>query len=166
MIHIGIDQSYTSTGFVVVKDEDIIAFDTIHTKPGDGDIFNRAHTVASKLHEWCYSYEECCIAMEGLAFGIRGSATRDLAGLQFVIMDYLRFQLNKEVLIVSPTSLKKFATGGGGSSKQKVTKAMMVGSLGEDTRTLFKTKYKTSNGLYDITDAYFLAKYSQSKEVQ
>ncbi len=165
MIHIGIDQSYTSTGVVVLEDDKILDFCTIHTSPNDGDVFTRVNTVASKLKALC-EYDVCSIAIEGLAFGIRGSATRDLAGLQFVIVDYLRFQLNKDILIVAPTSLKKFATGGGGGAKKKVTKAMMVDSLNEDTKLLFKTKYKASNGLYDITDAYFLAKYSQSKETQ
>ena len=160
MIHIGIDQSYTSTGYVVLDNDEVIDFDVIKTNPDDGDVFTRAHTIANRLSAKCNT-TDCCIAIEGLAFGIRGSATRDLAGLQFVIIDYLRFQLNKDVIIVAPTSLKKFATGGGGSKKVKVTKSMMFGALDDDTKVLFKTKYKASNGLYDITDAYFLAKYSQ-----
>lgn len=162
-VFIGIDQSYTSTGYCVIKDNDVLDFGVFKTSIHDGDIHDRANNVVNNITSLCNNYNDFKFSMEGLSFGQRGSATRDLAGLQFIIINHIRFQLKVlDINIISPKSIKKFATGSGGSSKVKVTKTMMVHSLPEEIKALFKTKYKTSTGLYDVTDAYYLAKYNQS----
>lgn len=151
---IGIDQSYTSCGVVVLnEDGSVHSFDTIKTV-GE-DIFLRARQVAQELETIVNQQHNLqTIGIEGLAFSKFGNATRDLAGLQFVIMNTLRHELGQEVKIVSPNSLKKFATGSGKAKKQE-----MVDFLPEHVIDLFKQEYKKSNGLYDVADAYWIAKY-------
>ena len=162
-IFIGIDQSFTSTGYCVIRDNEVLDFGVFKTTIHDGDIHDRANIIVNNITALCNNYKDFKFSMEGLSFGQRGSATRDLAGLQFIIINYIRFQLNiLDINIISPKSIKKLATGSGGSSKVKVTKTMMVHSLPDEIKALFKTKYKTSTGLYDVTDAYYLAKYNQS----
>lgn len=160
MIYIGFDQSYTSTGYCVYEDT-VIDYGTLHTSKDDL-IYDRAGIVAKNIIDIINKYPNCRVSLEGLAFGMMGSATRDLAGLQFVIINNIKQHTHvKDVTIISPTSLKKFATGSGGSKKIKVTKPIMFKSLPDEYQKLFKQKHKASTGLYDITDAYYLAKYLQ-----
>ena len=163
MVYIGLDQSYTSTGYCVLNDDEIIDFGTIKTDPSES-IHRRAGTAAKGIVDVINNYPESKVSIEGLAFGIRGSATRDLAGLQFVIMDRIYNQTHvDDVLIITPKTIKKFATGSGGSAKKKVGKKDMFDSLPSDVQDLFKSKYKPTSGLYDITDAYYLAKVLQNE---
>jgi Holliday junction resolvasome RuvABC endonuclease subunit len=164
MLYIGIDQSYTSTGYCVLNGDEIVEFGTIKTN-ADDSIHRRAGESGSAIVDLINRYPESKASIEGLAFGMRGSATRDLAGLQFVILDRIYNNTHiDEVHIITPKTIKKFATGNGGSAKKKVTKKDMFNSLPLDVQNLFKTKYKSSSGLYDITDAYYLAKVSQSTQ--
>ena len=49
------------------------------------------------------------VCIEGLGFGAKGDATRKLAGLQFMILSALEeCEMYDEIMIVPPTSLKKF----------------------------------------------------------
>lgn len=163
MHYIGIDQSYTSTGYCILDDNGIVDFGIYVSVPDD--IYGRAKYIGIKLTELVNSYPESLVSIEGLAFGMRGSATRDLAGLQFVIIDRLLSNTHlKDIKIISPKSIKKFATGSGGSSKKKVTKKDMFASLDDYTQSWFKSRYKATKGLYDVTDAYYLAKYHQSED--
>lgn len=135
------------------EDGSVHFFDTIKTV-GE-DIFLRARQVAQELETIVNQQHNLqTIGIEGLAFSKFGNATRDLAGLQFVIMNTLRHELGQDVKIVSPNALKKFATGSGKAKKQE-----MVDFLPQHVLDLFKQQYKKSNGLYDVADAYWIAKY-------
>lgn len=162
MVYIGIDQSYTSSGYCVIENDNIIEFGTIKTDPSM-TIYQRAGESGKNMVELVNKYPGSKVSIEGLAFGIRGSATRDLAGLQFVIIDRLCNNTHIDtVQIITPKTIKKFATGSGGSTKKKVTKTDMVNSLPENVKELFKSKHKSTNGLYDVTDAYYLARVLQT----
>lgn len=120
------------------------------------DIYDRAIQVANFVCEKVEQHNPTNMNIEGLAFGIRGDATRDLAGLLFTIITTMRKRgLTVEVKIIAPTSLKKFATKTGKSDKSAMTLAV-------PTETLEKFKeanYKKTTGLTDIVDAYWLSKY-------
>lgn len=158
---IGIDQSYSSTGFFVLDlDGNILEFGIKSAKKCDDmDIFKRAWYISSQLIEVVSKYENPRLCLEGLSFAQIGSATRDLAGLQFTIINNFRELHNyKDITIVPPTSLKKFALGKGKGSKQE-----MLESMPKDVQEqMILHKYKKSNGLYDLADAYWLSQYIKS----
>jgi len=167
MIYLGLDQSFTSSGYCLLNEDNIVDFGVIKTNQEDGDNHDRVHIIINKLEEIYNEHKEIKMSMEGLSFGNNGNAIRNLAGLQYVIINKFKYEMKiGDITIISPKTVKKFATGSGGSSKNKVTKAMMSAALPDGVRTLFKSKYKVSTGLYDIVDAYWIAKYNQSNIVE
>jgi Holliday junction resolvasome RuvABC endonuclease subunit len=159
MIHIGIDQSYSCTAYCILKGDNVLDFGTIKTKKDDGDIYFRANYIIQNLKEVIKQYNNLKVSIEGLAFGNTiGNSSRDLAGLIHIIINHFRYDLDMtDISIIAPTSVKKYATNNGKASKKE-----MVESLPENVRKLFKDKkYKVSTGLYDLTDAYYIAKINQ-----
>lgn len=160
MITMGIDQSYNSTGCVIIQNDQII-FDECITigNNKETDVFDRSYILANYLKDITEKFKPTNVIIEGLAFGIRGDATRDLAGLQFMIINSIR-HCNHPIspLIVAPMSLKKFSTGSGRSDKKE-----MFNHLPEHIKKYFKEikKYKVSKGLFDMVDAYWLAKFTK-----
>lgn len=154
---LGIDQSYTSTGWVV-KDGDSVEHVGILRSDATQTIYERCSFLANEIVSLIEQHCVDCVAIEGLAFGKFGNATRDLAGLQFVMIVKIIEKLNKPVnfvRIVTPRSLKKFATDAGTASKVD-----MYNALPQNVKELFKTlDIKKTKGLYDVTDAYWLASY-------
>lgn len=156
---LGIDQSFTSTGYVVLDENNqMIDFGRIITnEEQQGDVFDRAHFIASYIGVLYLAHTPQLIGLEGLAFSKFGDATRDLAGLQFTIVNYLRNNMKikkDDMLIPTPNTVKKFATGKGNSNKDA-----LVDSLPKDVLQLFKDrKYKKTTGLTDVTDAYWIAR--------
>jgi Holliday junction resolvasome RuvABC endonuclease subunit len=160
--YIGIDQSYTSTGLVVLNElKEILHCEIISSIPSD-DIFKRAWLVSEAIINTISSFQPCTLSIEGLAFSMTGNATRDLAGLQFCIITKIKFILEKEITIVAPPTLKKFATGSG-----KANKNDMIAALPQEISDYFtkEKKIKKTKGLTDVTDAYFLACYLVDNEI-
>lgn len=153
--YIGIDQSYTSTGLVILNSQNKIVHHMVISSDPKEDKFKRAWEISEAIKIKVKEYMPCRIAIEGLAFAMQGNATKDLAGLQFLIVSKIKFQLNKKITIVPPNTLKKFATGNGQANKND-----MLAKLPENIKTFFeKEKFNKSNGLCDLSDAYFLASY-------
>lgn len=164
---LGIDQSFTSTGVVVINDSGAMIKSATIKTPKDLDIFERAWQVANTIStDYINAYTPEMIGLEGLAFSKFGDATRDLAGLQFTLVNHLRhihsydevddeLVPNTHVIVVSPNELKKFATTKGNAKKQQ-----MVDCLPKYVLESFKKQnYKKTTGLYDVTDAYWIARY-------
>jgi len=153
MIILGIDQSFTCTGFCVLsEDKEIIEFGTITTSKDDGDIFIRARKIVDRLKEISNNNKVDKICIEGLAFGGIGNATRQLAGLQFLIVDSFR---PLSVEIIAPTAVKKLALG---KTKGKIVKKDLFDALPEETQKSFLNfGLKKTKGLYDVTDSYWIS---------
>lgn len=152
---LGIDQSYTSTGVVIFSDINKIEKVMIISSNKKDDVFKRSWDIANTICDIAVLEKIDKIGIEGLAFGMRGDATRDLAGLQFMIVNLLQFTKGFKVSILPPTTIKKFATGSGRAKKDE-----MYDSLEDEVKDIFKANgFKKSKGLYDVTDAYFIAKY-------
>jgi len=156
---LGIDQSYSCTGIVILNNGILESFKTIKTDKQDKDTYNKALTIALEISNIIKENDINEIRIEGLGFGSVGNATRDLAGLQFTIINICKLQNpNLNFLILSPNTVKKFATGSG-----KASKTEMIDALPEDIKQLFlDKKYKKSTGLADLTDAYFIGLYSST----
>jgi len=154
--YIGIDQSYTSTGLIGLDDnQHIIAQEVISSLKCDGDYFTRAkvvsESVANKINQIDqYTDHQIKVACEGLAFSLRGHTLQNLAGLQFMIVNAIREE-GFDVKILTPSTVKKNATGSG-----KATKQDMFDSLPENVQKMFETIPK-SQGREDLTDAFWIA---------
>jgi hypothetical protein len=160
---LGIDQSYKSCAVVIMNDDECIDFEILK-KDEDEDVFTNAYLLAYKIGKKVVEFTPDRVILEGLSFGNLGNMTRDLAGLQFCIVTYIRHHLLylRPIDIVPPPTLKKFATGHGRAEKQD-----MIDKLPPTIAELFKAQgFKKTTGLSDLADAYHLAKYGQLNPLQ
>ena len=95
--------------------------------------------------------DEIIVNMEGISYGSTGSAAlADLAGLNFAIR-MLLIEKGIKFKIVSPISLKVFATSNAGASKEEMSWAWKL--LDKEMGNIDKIK------IDDLADAYFLCRY-------
>jgi Holliday junction resolvasome RuvABC endonuclease subunit len=153
----GIDQSLNGTAVCIIENDILVDFCVIRTNKFK-DVFSRTLSIALELCEIYEKYKPNIVHIEGLAFAMRGNATRDLAGLLFTIINVMVLKHPEvQLLIVPPTTLKKYATGSGKAKKED-----MIACLPEDVMKRFTdAKYKKTTGLADLADSYHLAKYKK-----
>lgn len=152
---LGIDQSYTNCAVCVVDDEgNVVNFERFKSNTAL-DIFARALEVASFIAEYVTKQTPSVVKIEGLAFGISGNATRDLAGLLFTIVNVMKLKHPAMAIgIAAPTQVKKRATGSGKAKKED-----MIAALPEEVRKTFTDAgFKKTTGLSDLADAYWIAR--------
>lgn len=151
---LAIDQSYTSSGLMVFDGDEVLHAEVFNTSK-DEDIFDRAWNIATHIKTLVTNYSVNHVAIEGLAFGMRGSATRDLAGLQFTIVSVVKQLTSTPVTIVSPKTIKLRATGSG-----KAKKIEMLDALPEKIKNYLVEDLgiKKTKGLYDCADSYWIGK--------
>jgi len=157
---IGIDLSITCSGIVILnKNGDMVSFHTIKTQPKDfANIYKRGTHIMKELDKILSMYPSATVAIEAPAFGARGNGAYSLHGIHF-LATMLSYKHNKEPLQVAPTAVKKFATGKGNAPKDKVFEELPK----EIANRFISNNYKKSTGLYDLTDAYFIAKLGLHK---
>ena len=157
MIVLGIDQSYNSSGIIVLEGDTIIHSECFKSNK-NFDRFGQAHEIATHIADLLDIHKPDIVAIEGLAFGMSGNVTRDLGGLQFVIVAHLQEVKKQPVKIVAPLTVKKFATGSG-----KAKKEQMIESLPEYVLNNFLLLgVKKTTGLADLADAYWIAKVAEN----
>lgn len=150
MLVLGIDPSLTSTG-VCISRYNLAYYTEVIRSDKDQDTYTRINYIVDKIFDIAVRYEPEKIVIEGVAFGGVGNATRDLAGLHYMLACSLKLVYD-DVIIVPPTSLKKFATGSGKAKKQD-----MYNSLPEHIKEHFsEIGLQKTKGLPDIVDAYWL----------
>lgn len=163
MYTLGLDQSFTSTGFVLIHSDthEIEACGLIRSTVSR-DIYRRAIEIADGVKQIITKYNVKTVGIEGLAFGTRGDAARDLAGLQFVIIaELIRTDPELKFSVVSPKTVKKYACNNGSADKK-----MMYAALPEVVKNRFNDeKFLKTKGLYDVTDAYWIAKICASATI-
>ena len=156
---LGVDQSYTSTGYCVIGSTNLVTDIGIFKTDKKLDIYSRALLVSDFVASMIKEHNVQHLVLEGLAFGMTGNATRDLAGLLFTIMTTIRSSKIKVIeSIVAPTALKKFATGSGTSKK-----GSLYANLPREVMKMVNEKgLKKTTGMFDASDAYWLAMYGIS----
>ena len=158
MLTLGIDQSFTSTGVCIFKDNELVKSAIIVSNKSD-NMYERAFSVSFQLKSVVDKWKPDIIALEGIPFMSRSNVTRDLAGLQYAIVMLLlsKYELDKNLYVLPPTSVKKFASGSGKASKEE-----MFLSLPKEIQNKFGNLPK-SKGRYDLTDSYFIGLLGESK---
>ena len=153
---LAIDQSYTSSGIVIIEN-DTMTYAERYVTSKELSMFERAGKIADHINMLAELHNPDIIAIEGLAFGMRGNATRDLAGLQFVIAVAVSYNNNYTLDIIAPLTVKKFATGNGRAKKEE-----LLESTPAEAVRIFKDdlKVKKTTGLLDMVDAYWIGKTS------
>lgn len=154
MTILSVDQSYTSSGIVTLSEDGRVLASELYKSDPEQDIFQRAWVITDHIASVADHCHARFVALEGLAYAKAGDATRDLAGLQFVITSVLRFIHGYHVEIVYPTTAKKVATGKGNSKKEALLEV-----LPDDVRQAFdRMGAKKTTGLMDLTDAYWIGR--------
>ena len=120
MTIIGLDLSLTATGMVVVVDNGRPSSTVIEPKALRGiermrwvvrEIRNRGVIRPDRMSQ--------LILIEGFSFGSKGQAIFEIAGLGYLVRDFL-YELAVPYVVVAPGQVKKFATGRGNVNKNIV----------------------------------------------
>ena len=95
--------------------EDLIETQIIKTFP-DIIIDHRLDSIVSHINDANLKYHPEIVIIEGLAFQGKGNSSAQLAGLHYLVRNYL---IKNEVhfKIIPPTKLKKFVSGKGNAKK-------------------------------------------------
>lgn len=148
---LAIDQSFTSSGIVLLEDG-VMTHAELFTSNDELDTFARVWEVTRHVRHLVEKFAPDLVAMEGLAFSKFGNATRNLAGLQYSLVTCIRYIDGKDVVIIPPNTVKKVATGNGQAKKEQ-----MYDMLPDDTKEFFiNMGAKKTKGLYDLSDAYWI----------
>lgn len=152
---VGLDLSLSSTG--VSDGRSVHAFRTKPDRTTEARLDELLHLCTVFIQspsQWTDEAPEGTradlVVVEGPAFGAKGNAVDQLAGLRWMVRHRL-WTMGVPFAVVQPTALKLYTTGHGHASK-----ADMVNALA-DRHGLDLTAHKASNGLYDMADAYALA---------
>jgi crossover junction endodeoxyribonuclease RuvC len=147
-IYIGLDLSLTSTGFVALCGEELVASKVVKAPNGCMGVARLAF-LRIKISELIDIYHRpIVVGIEGYSYGSRGR-TFEIGELGGIIR-LLMAEKNLTTYIIPPTSLKKFATGKGNCGKPQVGVAVY-------------RKWKMEFPSDDICDAYVLARMVAAK---
>lgn len=107
----------------------------------------RIRSIVSQLRPYADRADEVWI--ESISYSSNGNATRDLAMLFYALHSAFNAKW------VAPTTIKKFATGKGNTKgKEALFNALPVAA-----QRVFDA-YPKTGGKYDLTDAFWIAKYA------
>lgn len=145
-LYIGIDQSYTGFGLVVLDENghcherSLLKFPSVGSD--GGRLLHIQDTLIERLSIHLNSGAECTMAMEGYAYGAK--LNREKLGELGGTVKLTWYALTGEdPLIIAPTTLKQFATGKGRASKEEMIFAVQ--------------KWDAEVTNHNVADAYALA---------
>lgn len=121
---VGIDFSLTSTGVCAITDGEAECI-TIRSKKEERwfEFPDRVAQIAADLEQWVRS--DALLVLESPAFAAKSSSLDRMFGGWWLFVDELRTTHLFEVpLLVTPSQVKKFATGRGNASKDEVLLAV------------------------------------------
>lgn len=144
---LGIDQSLTSTGLIVLNDKvEIVHQELVETKVKDFDLeIERLIHIKNKVWVIAKQFNIEKAYMEGFSFKSKGHSLFQLGGIGYLIRE-LFYDKKIPLFIVEPTKLKKFVTGKGQCKKELIL------------LKVFK-KWGIEFDSNDLADAYSLARY-------
>lgn len=132
---LGIDPSLTATALCTVSGAVSPVLAVSRTKPQAGTPAKLARLRAQRAAVLAAAVHADLVVIEAPSFGSQGSATRDLAGLWWLMVDAL-IGMGYPLGVVPPSVLKKWTTGTGNASKfvvgQHIARRWPAVALGSD----------------------------------
>jgi Holliday junction resolvasome RuvABC endonuclease subunit len=114
----------------------------------------RYDTISSWAADVCHGCTQ--VALEGYAYGAKGRVFHIAENTG--ILKYKFFQSNIPVEVVSPSEIKKRATGNGNANKNDMHSAFQR-ETGYDLRKIMTPdKREVTNPVSDVVDAYYVCK--------
>lgn len=105
-----------------------------------------------------FNREEITIMIEDYSFGSKGKVFNLAENCG--ILKYLLFKHNYIFHTVPPTVIKKFATGKGNATKEKMYEAFLSDTM-VDLHNILLPNAKLASPITDVVDAWYLARYMQ-----
>lgn len=133
----------------------------LERKSGDNDIefYEKISSWAiSKIKENWINPNNTIVVLEGYSMGSRLGRSFNIAENTSILKFFLK-QNNIKPLIVPPTTIKKFWTGKGNSSKDLMVK-ILLDKEGVDVLQWLGMK-KLESPAHDLVDSYAIAKFGQ-----
>jgi len=161
---LALDQSLKSTGWVIMNlKEEVLAFGVIYTDKWKDDKNiekeeDRVFYIIKEIEKLIQKFNISILFLENLSLKNENSrSARVLGGIYYAI--YVLAKQNDIELIESfrPTTVKAFAGGG------RYQKEDMFNVLPTEFQKQISEKYTKTKGLYDICDAYWIAKCGVNK---
>ena len=146
---VGIDQSYSSTGVVVIDGDSITARAIKAGTPKD-PFHIRLSDLITKIKVLLPDPKDTLIYMEGAAYAATYNVFMlgELSGA----LKMFFYQSGYAYEIVQPTVLKKFATGSGQANKKMIKESV-------------QERWGFKSGCDDINDAFVLAQIAKERNV-
>lgn len=175
MIHAGIDYSLTSPAVCVFNDKDEFCWNEVNvhflsdirkTQGNNGNVFGSPfHTYKSDqerydgIAKWVFSvlnvYNVENVFIEDYSYGSTGRVFHIAENAGVLKQKLWKYEIKFET--IAPTVIKKFATGKGNASKQRMEE-VFVEETGVDLRGMLSLTDKQNNPISDIIDSYYIVK--------
>ena len=111
-----------------------------------------------KISNWALEcVNDCMVAIEGYSFGSTGRAVFNI-GENGGLLKHKLWVKHIPIRLVPPQTIKKFATGKGTATKEKMYEAWLQDTE-LDIKEIIQPKRKLGSPTTDIVDAYFICKW-------
>lgn len=160
----GIDPGIGSAAICIVDERaQALQYEVVQTRRQDYlDNVERVGVIVERFIALLNTYAVSHLALERQSYCSTGNNTRDLGGFYFLMRYLLRQQACAcQVEMVSPTTLKKFVTGYGGTRKGHNTKTALMQEL-PPTFDAIVAGQSSAKKREDLTDAYWLSRYAHA----
>lgn len=107
-----------------------------------------------------FDKKDVVILIEDYSFGSKGKVFNLAENCG--ILKYMLYKQNYKFFTVPPTVVKKFATGKGNATKEKMYDAF-VAETGVDLHNIISPTTKLGSPTTDIVDAWYIARYMHQK---
>jgi len=179
MITVGIDYSLTSPCVCIARDK-TFSNSFFYFLNDRKTVQGKFHNILGEAHEeyltdqeryeniasWVmtiladFKKEEVTILIEDYSFGSKGKVFNLAENCG--ILKYMLYKQGYKFFTVPPTVVKKFATGKGNATKEKMYEAF-VAETGVDLHAIISPTTKLGSPTTDVVDAWYIARYMQEK---
>jgi Holliday junction resolvasome RuvABC endonuclease subunit len=179
MIVVGIDYSLTSPCVCVSRDK-TFSNSFFYYLNDRKTVQGKFHNILGEEHEeyltdqeryeniasWVltiladFDKKEVVILIEDYSFGSKGKVFNLAENCG--ILKYMLYKAGYKFFTVPPTVVKKFATGKGNATKDKMYEAF-VADTGVDLHAIISPTTKLGSPTTDVVDAWYIARYMQEK---